>query len=115
MPHAKARMAALFDVGFRAAETVNEKAAETLFSAREIPPSIHRSENIVGRDAPIKGSHQAVETVGADGRIDFVLLHDRDPSIAGYCGVLVWEGAFSEGSSETAGTSGSGAVASDGR
>jgi hypothetical protein len=80
MPHAKPRMSALLNVSCRAAKAVNEKAAEALFSAGEIPSPIDWPENVVGRDAPVKGGNETVEAVLADRGIYFVLLHERDRS-----------------------------------
>ena len=54
MTHAQPRMSTLLNVCLRAAETVDEKSAQPLFSARKIVFGIDRPEYVVAGNLPIK-------------------------------------------------------------
>jgi hypothetical protein len=78
MAHAEARVSALFQICRWASETVDQKAAETIFGTGQIMRGVHGSENVIGWDLAIEGGHQAAETIGADGGVNFVILHQTE-------------------------------------
>jgi len=68
-------MAALFDVSLWAAETENQKIAQSLLRAFEILRGIHRPENIVGWNLPVKRIGKTLESGLADRRVNVLLFH----------------------------------------
>ncbi len=71
-------MAALFDIGFGSAESVNQESAETVFSGRQVPALIHRAEDRVGGNAAVKSGNQPAKSILTDGGVNFVFFHDSD-------------------------------------
>ena len=68
-------MAALFDVRRRPAESVNEKIPKPLLGTFEIVGRIHRSEDVVRGHLAIERLYQALESVLADGGVNFFFFH----------------------------------------
>ena len=79
MADAQPRMAALFDVGLRAAEAENKKIAQSMLRSFEIVRGVHWPEDVVGRNLAVERVGQAVESGMADGRIDVLLFHSGKP------------------------------------
>ncbi len=67
-------MAALFDVGLRAAETENQEIAQAPLRSYEIVSRVHGPEDIVGRNLAVKRVSQALESRVPDGCIDVLLF-----------------------------------------
>ena len=55
-------MAAGFDVAHRTAEPPNQEISKMILSGNQIAIGVHRSEDIVGGDAPIERCDQAGKT-----------------------------------------------------
>jgi hypothetical protein len=66
MPRAEARMAPLFNVALRPSKPVNQEIPEALLRTFEVLRRVHRSKELVLRDLPIEGGHQARETLRAN-------------------------------------------------
>lgn len=75
MPHAQTRMATLFDVAWRTAETEDEKIAQALFGALEIFVPVEGPEQIVLRNLPVKSGDQTFKAPFAHYRIDLAVFH----------------------------------------
>lgn len=73
--HAEAGVAAFLYVSGGAAEAEDEEAAEAVFGAGEIVWGVHGAEDGVLRDLAIKGGHEALEALFADGGVNFVFSH----------------------------------------
>ena len=54
-------MAALFNIGWRSAETADQKQAHAAFRACEVLARIHRAQNAIARHLPVERGDQAVE------------------------------------------------------
>ena len=68
--HPQARVAALLDIARRAAESEDQKIAQALFGAGEIFGGIHRSQDGIIGDLPVKGADEALEALFANKVID---------------------------------------------
>ena len=75
MPHAQSRVAPLFDVQSRSAETINQKIPQPLFRAWKIICRIHWPQNVIHGNLPVERCHQPGESFRADDGINLVLLH----------------------------------------
>jgi len=75
MTHAQPRMPALFNVGRRSAEPVNQEIPEPLGSTLKILRRIQRAEQIVIGNLPVESRYQPLESLMPDLGIDLVLLH----------------------------------------
>ena len=75
MPHAQTRMATLFDVAWRTAETEDEKIAQALFGALEIFVPVEGPEQIVLRNLPVESGDQTFKAPFAHYRIDLAVFH----------------------------------------
>jgi hypothetical protein len=80
MPHPEPWMAALLNVPSRSAEAKNQKSPKTLFGAGKVIRGIHRTQDIVITNLPVKRTHQPRETILSDYRIDLAIIH-QDPSV----------------------------------
>jgi hypothetical protein len=78
MAHAKARVAALFQVRWRASKTIDQKAAKTIFGTRQIVSWVHGAEDVVSRDLTIEGRDKTVETIVADRGVNLCVLHQGE-------------------------------------
>ncbi len=78
MAHAQPGMAALFQVNRRSAEAEHQKLAQAFLGPGKVVGRIHGAEYVVGRDAPVKRSHQPPKALVADERINFLIVcHKR--------------------------------------
>ena len=75
MAYAQPGMAALFDVGLRAAKTEDQEIAQSIPRGFEIVRGVHGPEDIIGRNLAVKRVGQAVESGVADGCINVLLFH----------------------------------------
>lgn len=66
MTHAKAGVATLFDVAWRASKAEDEEVTKPFFGALQVVRRIHRPKDAVAGDLPVECGHQATETVLAD-------------------------------------------------
>jgi hypothetical protein len=75
MPDTKPGMAALFDIGLRAAEAEYQEIAKPLPGGIEILRRIHRPENIVGWNLPVEGISQTLESGVANDCVNVLFFH----------------------------------------
>jgi hypothetical protein len=68
-------MTSLFDVSLRPSEPTDQEISKALFSTREIPRLVHRSQEVILRDLPIEGGDQARETFRTNHGINVEFLH----------------------------------------
>jgi hypothetical protein len=68
-------MAALFDVGLRAAEAENQEIAQSMPRGFEIVRGVHGPEDIVAGNLAVKRVRKTLESVVTDGCIDMLLFH----------------------------------------
>jgi hypothetical protein len=73
--HTQAGMAARIDVSLWTAKPINEKAAQTFFSAGKIAAAIHRAKYVVARDLLVECRDEPFESFRANGGVDFVFFH----------------------------------------
>jgi len=74
--HPQPRVSALLHVALRPPEPADEKVAQPLLGACEIPWRIHRPENLVAGHLLVKGGNEAAKAVFADRRVDVSVLHE---------------------------------------
>lgn len=73
-------MSPLFNVLLRAAKTIDEEIAQALLCRRQIAPLVHRPENVIGRNLPVKGRYQPGEPIVSNCRENLVFFHQHDAS-----------------------------------
>jgi len=94
MSHSEPRMSPLFDVLLGAAKAINQKVAQTLLRSRQIAPLVHRAQNVISGNLPVKRSNQPRKPIVPDGRKDFVFFHQHDASnCCLFWGALIWLGS----------------------
>ena len=71
--HAETGMAALFDVGLRAAEAEDEELTKAGFGAVEIIRGVHGADDVVSGDLAVEGVDEAAEAFVADGIVNLVV------------------------------------------
>jgi hypothetical protein len=65
----------LLDVGSGPSKTINEKVSQPLLRSRQIARGIEGPQNVVARNLPVERRHQTLESLMADGGIDFSFFH----------------------------------------
>ena len=90
------RMPSLLQIVLRTTKAKCQKHPQSFFSTRQIMGRIHGPQQIVGRNAAIKGSRQPLDAVGAQHCVQIVFGHRGTGGAVGHgsiggCG-LVWAG-----------------------
>jgi len=75
MPHAQPWVAALFDIGGRSAEPIDQEVSEPLFGSLQVFFRVHGTEDVVSGHLAIERGYQLPQAIFADDRINFVLFH----------------------------------------
>ncbi len=75
-------MTALLNIKRRPTEAKDQKVTETLFRTGEITAGIHRAEDLIVRNLPVKGGDQSAKAVFANGRIDILFFQRADRNTA---------------------------------
>ena len=70
-------MATLLHVSRRTAEAADQKLPQPPLGPRQVIGWIHRAQNVVAGNLPVKGRDQALEAVFADHRINVILLQAK--------------------------------------
>jgi len=75
MPHAQPGMPARFDISRRAAKSKYEKISQALLGGFQIMRGIHRAQDVILRDLPIKGRDETLEPLIADRSMNLAIVH----------------------------------------
>jgi len=71
-------MTALFNIARWTPKSEDEKISQALFGGYQVVRRINSAQYFVVRNAPIKGSNQALETLVANERMNLGVFHYRD-------------------------------------
>lgn len=82
---AKTGMPALGDVILRAAETIDQEIAKTLFGSGTFMGGIHGTKNVVIADLAIESGNEAREAIFTDDGIEILFVHTSVSEIAIQC------------------------------
>src|SRR4051794_8248422 len=75
MPYSQPGMATCFEVRRRPAEPENQEITEAFFRSCEIVGRIHRSQNVIPRNLPIKGRDQPLKAIITYRAVDLPFFH----------------------------------------
>ena len=75
MAHPQPGVTALFNIGGRSAEPINQEVRETLFGSLQILFRIHGTQDVVSGHLAIECGYQPAQPIFAHDGIDFVLFH----------------------------------------